>query len=74
MAKKEGRFSRRTTALLWCLAVAVVIGFLIAFEQIALLYVIATLALVFLLVIVGFSDLENVGRENAEGFAMEKDQ
>lgn len=66
MAKKESRFSRRTTALLWCLAVAIVIGVLIAFEQIAVLYFIATLALVMLLIIVGFSDLENVGNENTE--------
>lgn len=48
--------------MFWCLAVAVVIGAMIFFEQIALLYVIATLALVLLLLIVGFADLENVGR------------
>lgn len=59
---KTNRFSRRTVALFWCLAVAVVIGAMIFFEQIALLYVIATLALVLLLLIVGFADLESVGR------------
>ncbi|MCO6510465.1 MAG: hypothetical protein J5I65_06695 [Aridibacter famidurans] len=59
---KSRKFSRRTIALFWCLAVAVVIGAMIFFEQIALLYVIATLALVLLLLIVGFADLENVGR------------
>lgn len=69
MASKESRFSRRTTALLWCLAVAIVIGVLIYLEQIPILYVLATLGLVLLLIIVGFSDLENVGIENAEGFA-----
>ncbi len=69
MANKEGRFSRRTTALLWCMAVAIVIGVLIYLEQIPILYVLATLGLVLLLIIVGFSDLENVGIENAEGFA-----
>lgn len=72
MADKKSRFSRRTTALLWCLAVAVVIGVLISLEQIALLYVLATLALVLLLVIVGFSDLENVGREGMEPAASEE--
>ncbi len=69
MAEKENRFSRRTTALLWCLAVAVVIGVLIYLEQIALLYVVATLALVLLLLIVGFSDLESVGKDGTEDFA-----
>lgn len=69
MANKESRFSRRTTALLWCLAVAVVIGVLIYMEQIPILYVLATLGLVLLLIVVGFSDLENVGIENVEGFA-----
>ncbi|REJ78347.1 MAG: hypothetical protein DWQ47_02495 [Acidobacteria bacterium] len=65
---KKDRFSRRTVALFWCLAVATVIGAMIFFEQIALLYVLATLALVFLLIIVGFSDLENVGRNKGGGF------
>ena len=69
MADRQKRLSRRTIALFWCLAVAIVIGVIIYFEQIALLYVLATLGLVILLLIVGFSDLEKVGRENAEGFA-----
>lgn len=68
MAEKVTRFGRRTTALLWIAGVGVVIGVLIYFELIAVLYVLATLALVALLLIVGFSDLENVGRENAEVF------
>jgi hypothetical protein len=38
-------------------------------EQIAILYVLATLSLVILLLIVAFADLEKVGRENADGFA-----
>ena len=63
--------SRRTAALLWFLLVAIVIGTLIALEQIAILYVLATLALVALLLIVAFADLENVGRENIEGFVEE---
>ena len=64
MAKKETRFSRRTVALFWCLAVSIIIGALIIFEQIALLYVLATLVLVLLLLIVGFSDLESVGKNS----------
>lgn len=63
------KFSRRTVALFWCLAVAVVIGAMIFFEQIALLYVIATLALVLLLLIVGFADLESVGRNKGDAVA-----
>ena len=65
----QQRFSRRTIALFWFLAVAVVIGILIYLEQIALLYVLATISLVALLLIVGISDLEKVGRDAAEGFA-----
>jgi hypothetical protein len=67
MANQTGRFGRRTIALFWALIVAVVIGGFIYFEQIALLYVIATLALVALMLVVAFADLESVGRENIEG-------
>lgn len=66
---KEQKLSRRTAALLWCLAVAVVIGILIYLEQIALLYVLATVSLVVLLLIVGFADLENVELDAERGFA-----
>ena len=55
-------------ALLWLVGVSVLIGALIAYEQISILYVLATLALVALLLIVGFADLENVGRDD-EGVA-----
>ena len=48
------------------LLVAIVIGVLIAYEQIAVLYVLATLALVSLLLTVGFADLEGVGRTDNE--------
>lgn len=68
MAGKQRRLNRRTTALLWFVAVAIVIGTLIYLEQIAILYVLATVSLVALLLIVAFADLENVGRENIEGF------
>ena len=50
------------TVLMWLAIVIAVIGSLIYFEQISLLYVITTLALVALLLIVGFSDLEGVKR------------
>ena len=66
MAEKNSKFSRRSIALFWLALVAVVIGVLIYLEQIALLYVLATLALVALLLIVGFSDLEKVGIEDME--------
>ena len=66
MAEKNSKFSRRSVALFWLAIVAVVIGILIYLEQIALLYVLATLALATLLLIVGFSDLEKVGVEDME--------
>ena len=66
MAEKNSKYSRRSVALFWLLIVAIVIGALIYFEQIAILYVLATLALAVLLLIVGFSDLEKVGVESAE--------
>ena len=69
---KGSKYSRRTVALFWLLAVGILIGFLIYWEQIALLYVFATLGLVALLLIVAFADLEKVGRENADGFAIEE--
>ena len=68
MAVNERKLSRRSTALIWLLAVAVVIGTLIYLEQIAILYVLATISIVGLLLVVAFSNLEQVGRENIEGF------
>lgn len=73
MEQKQQKFSRRMIALFWCLAVGVVIGILIYLEQIALLYVLATVSLVVLLLIVGFADLEKVGRENFQNFAAKND-
>lgn len=67
MEQKQGKFGRQTIALFWLALVAVVIGTLIYLEQISILYVLATIALVILLLIVGFADLEKVGRENIEG-------
>ena len=68
MTGKQSKYSRRTIALFWLALVALIIGVLIYLEQIALLYVLATLTLVILLLVVGFSDLEKVGSENLEGF------
>ena len=69
MADKQNKYSRRTIALFWIVLVGIFIGILLYLEQIALLYVIATLGLVILLLVVAFADLEKVGRENIEGFA-----
>lgn len=68
MANFTERYSRRTIALFWLAIVAVLIGVLIYLEQIAILYVLATVALVVLLLVVAFADLEKVGRENLEAF------
>lgn len=57
------QFGRRTVALFWFALVAVVSGILIAIQQIPVLYLLATVSLVVLLLIVAFSDLENVGRD-----------
>lgn len=64
MANTRKGLSRRTITLLIMLLVAVVIGALIAYEQISILYVLCTLALVALLLIVGFADLEAVSRSD----------
>ena len=68
MTGEQSRYSRRFIALFWLLLISIVIGTLLYFEQIAVLYVLATLSLVLLLLVVGFADLEKVGRENIEGF------
>jgi uncharacterized membrane protein len=73
MDQKQNRFSRRSVALFWLALVAVVIGVLIYFEQIAVLYVMATLSLVVLLLVVGFSDLERISRDKAEGLVGKSD-
>jgi hypothetical protein len=69
MTQKTGKYSRRTIALFWLVVTAIVIGILLYLEQIALLYVLATVGLVSLLLIVGFADLENVGRDEKGGLS-----
>ena len=65
MAEFFSNMSRRTKAVLWLLIAAIVIGTFIVLEQIAILYVVATLGIVLLLLIVAFADLEEVGRGDA---------
>ena len=72
MSNLSGRVSRRNIALFWMALVAVVVGVLIYLEQIAILYVLATIALVALLLVVAFADLEKVGRENLEEFVSDQ--
>jgi hypothetical protein len=55
--------------LFWLAIVSIIVFTLIYLEQIAVLYVLATLSLVVLLLIVGFADLEKVSRDKIEGFA-----
>lgn len=69
MTENQSRYGRRSVALFWLVLVSIIIGVLIYLEQIALLYVLATLSLVALLLVVGFADLEKVNRDNIEGFA-----
>jgi len=69
MVDRSPRYSRRTVALFWLLVVGIVIGTLLYMEQIAVLYVLATLSLVVLLLIVGFADLEHVGVEGGDNLS-----
>jgi len=69
LRKAAERYSRRSIALFWLAIVSIVIFSLIYFEQIAVLYILATISLAVLLLIVGFADLEGVSREKIEGFA-----
>jgi uncharacterized membrane protein len=66
MANFASKFSRRTIALFWMVLVGIIIGVLIAKEQISILYVLVTLALVVLLLIVGFADLEKAATRMQE--------
>ncbi|MBX3294545.1 MAG: hypothetical protein KF762_02330 [Acidobacteria bacterium] len=70
MAEKK-KLSRRMSALLWLVGAAIVIGILIALHQIAVIYLIATVALVVLLLIVAYSDLENIDRQDILGSEMD---
>jgi hypothetical protein len=69
MANKKKMLGRRMTVMIWLVIVGGIIGSLIYYEQISILYVLTTLALVALLLIVGFSDLEGVGRGDEDSRA-----
>lgn len=71
MNNTKQSFSRRSKALLSLTAIALIIGLLIYFEQIAFLYVLATVSLVVLLLVVAFAPLEKVGADSAGGFSRE---
>ena len=71
MPNKKKRIGRRTIALLLMFLVAIVIGVLIVYELISVLYVLATLSLVILLLVVGFADLEGVSRTDSDGAGSE---
>lgn len=66
MANKNKKMGRTMTAFIYLLAVAAIIGSLIYLEQISILYVLTTFALVVLLLVVSFSDLESVSRGDEE--------
>lgn len=65
MSQTTAGVSPRTKKFLITVGVIGVVGTLIYLEQIALLYVIATLALIALLLAVAFYDLESVGVDAA---------
>ena len=69
MARLTQRYSRRSIALFWLAIVSIIIFSLIYLEQIAILYILATISLAILPLIVAFADLEKVSREKIEGFA-----
>ena len=66
MANKNKFLSRRMTVFVWLVIIGGIIGSLIYFEQISILYVLTTLALVALLLVVGFSNLEGANRGDEE--------
>ncbi len=66
MANTGKKISPRMVAFLASIAVAILIAILIAKEQISVLYVLVTLALVVLLLVVGFADLENVSIDGSK--------
>lgn len=61
MSNPKKKFSRRQSIFLSLGAIAVIIGALIYFEQISILYLLATVSLVALLLVVAFSDLQAMG-------------
>jgi cytochrome c biogenesis protein CcdA len=56
--------SRRAKIFLWLALVSIIIGTLVYLQQIAILYILATIALIVLLLIVAFADLDKVSRNS----------
>lgn len=73
MSNRERKLGRRGVVFLWLGVIAIVTMTLVYLEQIALLYLVATVGLIVLLLVVAFSDLESLDRETAESFAKGKD-
>lgn len=64
--EKSQGISKRMKVFGWMLLVAAGITTLLYFEQVAVIYVLATLFLVILLLVVAFADLEKVGMNEEE--------
>lgn len=62
---RKRRFGRRTMTIFWSVIVATITIILLAYERIDILYVLASLALVVLLVIVATANLE--GKNETSG-------
>ena len=60
------RFSRRVVTIFWSVIVAAITIALLSYQRIDVLYILATLALVALLVVVATADLEGKSRGNDE--------
>lgn len=60
MNQSSKKSSQRSKALIWLLLTIGVIGALLYFEQVAVIYVLSTIALIVLLIVVAFADLEKV--------------
>ncbi|MEO7674771.1 MAG: hypothetical protein ABIU09_11935 [Pyrinomonadaceae bacterium] len=73
MKNQQKKFSRRLVAVFWFGLVGIVIGTLIYLEQIAVLYVLATVSLVALLLVVAYADLEKVGADSLGGFSRDSE-
>jgi hypothetical protein len=68
-ATESTRKSRRRNSILLCIVAVAVIVLLLAFEQIALLYLIATLGVAALLTVVAFADLHGARQTVAASVA-----
>ncbi|MBX3290688.1 MAG: hypothetical protein KF855_15335 [Acidobacteria bacterium] len=62
MSNAKKKLSRRQSIFISLGVVTVVIGTLLYFEQISVLYLLATISLVALLLVVAFSDLQEMGK------------